>query len=486
MHSKTDWHDGSVSVIIMDLSKASSTEGEDPMEGRKSFQEFLRKLVRDNAKRLEVEVTEGMLSSMFQDLLLAVSKKTDSKKKAAVLIDEYDAPLMQVLIKNSGMMDERVRETHDALNSFLLVIKSSMDLTHCQVIMGASKFTVADSLSQMNHLRDITHDKRFSAAMGFLWAEIEAAFGPHVETLAGSRNEMVPDLLAEMWRRYGGYCYDGHHNLYNAWDVSCALQEQDMKNFWLSGGFGWWLSKLLRPNVAPALFEEGIIIPKRCVSITLDKGLFEALRNNVLIDEQQAWRALLLAVVEMKDINDETSLVLKPPNDFVAAVVRAGIFEIFEPALRNTLEDDDVVKVVTETSVFVESKVYWHIGKISGVLERDVQGSYAMIWTALQYEFVSEQAVFNGRIDFVFEGTENTHVLEFGMVSGATSNTGSKLESVFNSECKSEIDAALKKKTTQVCKYVVTFKNKKPICRWVALFSGSRGELVHVSEVLEV
>ena len=74
VHDKIDWHDGGVPVIIMDLSKASSTDGEDPMEGRKIFQEFLRKAVRDNAKRLEVEVTEGMPSSMFEDLLLAVSK----------------------------------------------------------------------------------------------------------------------------------------------------------------------------------------------------------------------------------------------------------------------------------------------------------------------------------------------------------------------------------------------------------------------------
>ena len=179
-------------------------------------------------------------------------------------------------------------QSRDALHSFLLVTKSSMCQTHCQLLTGASKFTLADCLSQVNHLDDITHDKHFGAAMGFLWAEIEAAFGPHVETLAGSRNEMVPDLLAEMWRRYGGYCYDGHHNLYNAWDVSCALQKQLVWDFWLSGGFGGWLSKLLRPNVAPALFEKGVIIPKLCASNTLDKGLLDAMRNNLQIDEQQA------------------------------------------------------------------------------------------------------------------------------------------------------------------------------------------------------
>jgi hypothetical protein len=200
--------------------------------------------------------------------------------------------------------------------------------THCQLLTGASKFTLADCLSQVNHLDDITHDKEYGAAMVFSWAEIEAAFGPHVEALAGSRNETVPDLRAEMWRRYGGYCYDGDNTVYNAWDVSRALQEQVVKNFWLDHGFGSWLSKLLVPNVAPALFEEGVIIRALGPGIEPDKRLFEALRNNLPLDERRTWRALLqagyLTVVEMKDINDWASLVLKPPNDRVAAAVRAA------------------------------------------------------------------------------------------------------------------------------------------------------------------
>ena len=102
VHDKIDWHDGSVSVITFDLSKAHATDGKDPMEGRKIFQEDLRNQVRDNAERLEVEVAEGMPYRMFETLLLAVSKKTDGKKKAAVLIDEYDAPLLEVLAKTAG------------------------------------------------------------------------------------------------------------------------------------------------------------------------------------------------------------------------------------------------------------------------------------------------------------------------------------------------------------------------------------------------
>ena len=234
MHDDIDWHDGGVPVITFDLSKTSSTEGKNPMSGVENFHEDLRKQVQDNFKRLKVEVAEGMLYGMFEDLLLAVSKKTDGKKMAAVLIDEYDAPLLQVLSENGGHMDERVRKTRPALHKFLLVTKSSMYLTHCQLLTGAIKFALADMLSQMNHLDDITHDKHFGAAMGFSWAEIEAAFGPHVEVLAGSRNETVLELRAEMWRRYSGYCYDGHHKVY--FYVSCALQKQVVENFWLDHG----------------------------------------------------------------------------------------------------------------------------------------------------------------------------------------------------------------------------------------------------------
>ena len=81
----------------------------------------------------------------------------------------------------------------------------------------------------------------------------------------------------------------------------------------------------------------------------------------------------------------------------------------------------------------------------------------------------------NDRIDFVFEGTKNTHVFEFGMVLSVNSKKDSNL--------RREIVTSLKQKTKEVRDYVCALKNKKLIRRWVALFSKDRGELVHVSEV---
>ena len=44
----------------------------------------------------------------------------------------------------------------------------------------------------------------------------------------------------------------------------------------------------------------------------------------------------------------------------------------------------------------------------------------------------------------------------------------------------------LEEKTAQVRKYVPKLKHKKPIRRWVALSTRSRGQLIQVTEVLEV
>jgi 23S rRNA C2498 (ribose-2'-O)-methylase RlmM len=107
------------------------------MKGKIMFDEELRRHVHANAKRLEVVVAKGMLHHIFEDLIIAVSEKTNGKG-AAVLIDEYDAPLLQVLSKNGGQMDERVVETRALLHTFLLTLKSNMDLTHCQLITGAT------------------------------------------------------------------------------------------------------------------------------------------------------------------------------------------------------------------------------------------------------------------------------------------------------------------------------------------------------------
>ena len=85
---------------------------------------------------------------------------------------------------------------------------------------------------------------------------------------------------------------------------------------------------------------------------------------------------------------------------------RSSIFEMFNPdlhkalgslALRHALDDDDLTKLVTDTAMIVETyKVYFHGGNISRVLEKDVQGWYAISWGSLKYEFVPEQPTSNG------------------------------------------------------------------------------------------
>ena len=107
-----------------------------------------------------------------------------------------------------------------------------------------------------------------------------------------------------------------------------------------------------------------------------------------------------------------------------------------------------------------------------------MQKSYAMVWASLDYEFTPEVHTLDGRIDFVFEGTKNTHVLDFGMVSSGRRKNDSMQES--------KIVTALQEKTKRVRDYVCPPRNKKPIRFWVALFSKAKGELLHVSEVSEV
>jgi len=81
---------------------------------------------------------------------------------------------------------------------------------------------------------------------------------------------------------------------------------------------------------------------------------------------------------------------VKPPNDFVSTAVRAGIFKILQPALRFALRDDDLAKVVTTAAKYVERSVYYHFYITGKVQERDVQKCYAIVWAALEYEFMSE------------------------------------------------------------------------------------------------
>ena len=112
-------------------------------------------------------------------LLEALHGKTG--RPVAVLVDEYDKPILDALDA-----PEVARANRDYLRGLYSVIKGRDAHIRFSFITGVSKFSKVSLFSGLNNLKDITLDPRYSAICGFRDADLDAVFTAELPGLAGT------------------------------------------------------------------------------------------------------------------------------------------------------------------------------------------------------------------------------------------------------------------------------------------------------------
>jgi hypothetical protein len=192
------------------------------------------------AKHHKVRLTSESVKSQFKELIEKVSKKHG---KVALLIDEYDKPIIDFLEKEDI---ETGKFNRDILREFYGVLKNSGELLELVFITGISKFAKVSLFSHLNNLDDITLAPRYAALTGYTQAELELYFDDYlqdcVKTLQISREELLKQM--KIW--YDGYTWDGVTEVYNPFGTLNFLSKKMFFNHWFSTGSPDFLIKKMR------------------------------------------------------------------------------------------------------------------------------------------------------------------------------------------------------------------------------------------------
>lgn len=202
-----------------------------------------------------------------------------------------------------------------------------------------------------------------------------------------------------MVRRYGGYSFDGEHQVLNTWDESRALRKQAHKDYWFGEGRTGWLTKLLTTDVATIFRPRGVTIPEVDAVLNLDAGLFEAIQRREPVDERAAWRALQLSgyltVRNTTSIGRESAIVLTPPNEDVARRLSSGFFARWFPHasveyhhVRKYLAQDNLIEMLRGVNTLCAIGTVYHYYH-DNVAESRVEGFLSALLYATGAKFVA-------------------------------------------------------------------------------------------------
>ena len=109
----------------------------------------------------------------------------------AVLVDEYDRPILDALGK-----PELARANRDALRGLYSAIKASDAHVKFTFLTGVSKFSKVGIFSGLNNLLDITLDPVYSAICGYTERDLDTVFAPE---LPGPGPRPDPPLVQRLW-----------------------------------------------------------------------------------------------------------------------------------------------------------------------------------------------------------------------------------------------------------------------------------------------
>ena len=112
----------------------------------------------------------------FSHLLETLHERTG--ERVAVLVDEYDKPMLDALED-----PELARANRNYLRGLYSTLKFADAHVRFSFITGVSKFSKVNLFSGLNNLTDITLDPRYSAICGYAEGDLDAVFAPELPGL---------------------------------------------------------------------------------------------------------------------------------------------------------------------------------------------------------------------------------------------------------------------------------------------------------------
>lgn len=157
----------------------------------------------------------GKLStSRLNDLIRRAKAQTG--QNVVILIDEYDAPLLDSVVNEKSFNEMRT-----ALRSFYSPLKESGEHLRFVFLTGITKFSQLSIFSELNNLKIISMDDRYAAICGITEEEIREYLHPEVESMAEKHGLDFEAMMLQLKEKY-----DGYHFSKVGWATCCPRESR--------------------------------------------------------------------------------------------------------------------------------------------------------------------------------------------------------------------------------------------------------------------
>ena len=365
------------------------------------------------AQLVTIEKVDGCdtAPAYFRHLLRTLHQRTG--QPVAVLVDEYDKPILDAL-----EVPEVARANRDYLRGLYAAIKDSDAHIAFTFLTGVSKFSKVSLFSGLNNLIDITLDPHYSAICGYTEADLDAVFAPELPGL--DREEI------RTW--YNGYNWLGEEQVYNPFDVLLLFRRRVFAAYWFETGTPTFLLETLLARGVSALALDDLLGSEELLSafdvdhIAPEALLFQTgyltIRRTELRGGELYYR-LGYPNREVQQSLNKSLLNHLTGNPSRQVEHNARLYDLL------LVNDFDSLKTLFET-FFASIPYQWHTNNEIANYEGYYASVFYSYFASLGLAITVEDSSQAGRLDMAVLFNGNVYLFEFKVVERAASGAAIK------------------------------------------------------------
>lgn len=342
------------------------------------------------------------LSTRIVSLITRAHEQTG--EQVVILIDEYDAPLLNV-VHDPG----RLPAFREVMREFYSPLKAMEPLLHFVFLTGITKFSQLSVFSELNNLQNVSMLPAFAGICGITAEELECDLASDVALLAERMGMSDEECRAALKAKYDGYRFcDGSLDIYNPYSLVNALQDGRIGPYWFSSGTPSSLVRMLKESDFDVPELEGV----EAFAATFDAPTegeasivpFMYQAGYLTIKGYDADLDMYTLGIPNEEVREGLYQALLPAYAPVSDLKRDAFAIGFARAVRS----DDIDVVLRHLRSFLAAIPY----DMAPKCEKDFQTVLFLAFKVAGIRVSSEVRTSAGRVDLVVESATTVYVME--------------------------------------------------------------------------
>ena len=384
-------------VLHFDLSKGKHME-------KAQLEEYLGYLLEDYEQKYGIENHRNGNNNRFNDLIEVVSQKTG--KQVVVLIDEYDAPLLDVAHEK-----EKLDELRNTMRNFYSPLKGNESMLRFVFMTGITKFSQLSIFSELNNIKNVSMDEPYAGICGITKEEMLTQMSDDIDALAEHLELSREETIRELKDHYDGYHFTWPSpDVFNPYSLLNCFADGRMDDYWFGSGTPTYLINMMRKyDFLPADLGETIEVGKKDFDAPT-----ETMTTIIPLLYQSGY-------VTIKGYDKPTKLYqLALPNQEISVGLYGSLLPHYltdKSAKANTtiakmsvlVKKGDMDAAFCLLNDFLETVPYCDNTNYEGHWQQTL---YIMFALLTNYRICVEQRTAKGRIDITMETADTIYVME--------------------------------------------------------------------------